>query len=52
MSAETLREAERRGAETLAAAGREEAPPTARGLIWPVGYIKIKGNLGAGGDLV
>nr|WP_308519498.1 peptide chain release factor N(5)-glutamine methyltransferase [uncultured Stomatobaculum sp.] len=33
MSAETLREAERRGAETLAAAGREEAAQTARLLL-------------------
>ena len=33
MSAETLREAERRGAETLAAAGREEAAQTARSLL-------------------
>ncbi len=33
MSAETLREAERRGAEILAAAGREEAAQTARLLL-------------------
>ena len=33
MSAETLREAERRGAETLAAAGREEAAQSARLLL-------------------
>ncbi len=33
MSAETLREAERRGAETLAAAGREEAAQNARLLL-------------------
>ena len=33
MSAETLREAERRGAETLAAAGREEAAQIARLLL-------------------
>ena len=33
MSAETLREAERRGAETLAAAGREDAAQTARLLL-------------------
>ena len=33
MSAETLREAERHGAETLAAAGREEAAQTARLLL-------------------
>ena len=33
MSAEPLREAERRGAETLAAAGREEAAQTARLLL-------------------
>ncbi len=34
MSAETLREAERRGAEILAAEGREEAAQTARLLLW------------------
>ena len=33
MSAETLREAERRGAETLAAAGRVEWPHSRPGIL-------------------
>ena len=51
MSAETLREAERRGAETLAAAGREEAAQTARLLLCHVlnfnftDYVLARENL-------
>ena len=51
MSAETLREAERRGAEILAAAGREEAAQTARLLLCHVlnfnftDYVLARENL-------
>ena len=52
MSAETLREAERRGAETLAAAGREEAAQTARLLLCHVLNFNFTDSVLAREDLL